>query len=296
MKLPTQLACFLKVAEYQSFNLAAKHLHITTTAVSKQIKNLEATIKEQLFVRTTRTVVLTDIGEMLYLRCRVLEDELSSIQQLLESKKPRPEGTLKVLVSSILSKSFILKHLNQFTEIYPHIRLNIIFSEEDSALSHKDIDVIVGFPPIYPHTEQLKYRLMYQTKNILCASPSYIKRHGEPKQPRDLLNAKLISHTMREDNFDLRLANGNSLPSAKPIVVMNNYEALNQACCDGVGLFLTADTLVEAELKSKKLVQILPDIPFAVYDIFMFYRPYHFELPKIRAFVEFYMHQLESSR
>jgi DNA-binding transcriptional LysR family regulator len=133
---------------------------------------------------------------------------------------------------------------------------------------------------------------MFETKNILCASPDYIKTHGKPKHASDLLHATFISHTLRKDNFNLPLANGKRLPCAKPVLYMNHFEALNQACCDGIGLFLTADTLVTTELKSKKLIQLLPDIHFATYDIYMFYRPYDFELPKIRAFVEFYLAKL----
>lgn len=292
MKLPSQLACFIKVAEYQSFHLAAKHLHLTTTAVSKHIKNLETTLNEQLFARTTRSVALTEIGETLYHRCRLVEDELLSITHLLEAKKSTPEGTLKILVSNILSKAFILKHLSEFTLRYPQITLEISFTEEGAALSDKTMDVMVGFPQITPYTEHLKYRKMYDTQQILCASKAYIKRHGEPKQPSDLLNAKIISHTLRSDNYELKLANGKRLPCAKPFLMMNNYEALNQACCDGLGLYLTADTMVQTELETKKLVKILPDVQFSTYEIFMFYRPYHFELPKIRAFVEFYMGKL----
>ncbi len=292
MKLSSQLTCFLKVAEYQSFSAAAEALHITTTAVSKQVKNLEVAIKEKLFVRTTRTVTLTDIGEMLYQRCKTLDDELTSIQHFLESKKLQPEGSLKILVSTILSKSFVLKHLKSFMNKYPHIQLEIIFSEEDTALSHKDIDVMIGFPAIYPYTEQLKYRKMFETKNILCVSPDYIKTHGKPKHTSDLLQAIFISHTLRKDNYNLPLSDGKRLPCAKPILYMNNFEALNQACCEGIGLFLTADTLVKSELKSKKLIRVLPDIHFATYEIYMFYRPFDFELPKIRAFVEYYLGKL----
>lgn len=295
MKLPSQLICFLKVAEYQNFSLAAASLHITTTAVSKQIKNLESTIKEPLFIRTTRSVTLTDIGEMLYKRCKVLDDEMSSIQQLLESKKSQPQGPLKVLVSTILSKSFVLNYLREFTEKYPLIELEILFSEEDTALSHKDIDVMVGFPAIPPYTDQLKYKKMFGTKNILCASPAYIKKYGKPQKPSDLLKAKFISHTLRKDNFNLPLADNKRLPCAKPIMVMNNFEALNQACCDGIGLFLTADSLVQTELSTKKLVCILSNLHFATYDIFMFYRPYDFDRPKIRAFVEFFMGKLKTT-
>lgn len=289
MKLPSQLACFLKVAEFQNFSLAAASLHITTTAVSKQIKNLESEIKEPLFIRTTRSVTLTDIGEMLYKRCKVLNDEITSIQQLIESKRAQPQGPLKILVSTILSKSFILKHLHEFIEKYPLIELEIIFSEEDTALSYKDIDVMVGFPAIPPYTDQLKYKKMFSTKNILCASPAYIKKHGMPEKPSDLLTAKFISHTLRKDNYDLPLANNKRLPCAKPIMTMNNFEALNQACCNGIGIFLTADSLVRTELANHQLIYILPKLDFATHDIFMFYRPYHYERPKIRAFVEFFM-------
>lgn len=295
MKLPSQLACFLKVAEYQNFTLAAASLHITTTAVSKQIKNLESAIKEPLFIRTTRSVTLTDIGELLYKRCKILDDEMSSITQLLESKKSQPQGPLKVLVSTILSKSFVLNHLREFIEKYPLIELDILFSEEDTALSHKEVDVMVGFPAIPPYTDQLKYKKMFTTTNVLCASPTYIKKHGKPEKPADLLKAKFISHTLRKDNFDLPLADNKRLPCAKPMMVMNNFEALNQACCDGIGLFLTADSLVQTELATGKLICLLPKINFATYDIFMFYRPYDFDRPKIRAFVDFFMEKLSGS-
>lgn len=136
---------------------------------------------------------------------------------------------------------------------------------------------------------------MFQTKNVLCASPAYIKKYGKPEKPTDLLTAKFISHTLRKDNFDLPLADNTRLPCAKPIMVMNNFEALNQACCDGIGLFLTADSLIQTELATRKLIPILPNIPFATYDIFMFYRPYDFDRPKIRAFVDFFMGKIKAS-
>lgn len=292
MKLPSQLACFLKVAEYQSFTLAAASLHITTTAVSKQIKNLESSIKEPLFIRSTRMVTLTDMGELLYKRCKILSDEMTSIQQLLESKQLHPQGSLKVLVSTILSKSFVLNHLREFNDEYPLIELEVLFSEEDTALSYKDIDVMVGFPTIPPYTDQLKYKMMFTTTNVLCGSEIYFKKHGKPKKPSDLLNAKFVSHRLRKDDFNLPLADNKRLPCAKPIMVMNNFEALNQACCDGIGLFLTADSLIQTELATGKLIRVLPNLHFPTYDIFMFYRPYDFERPKIRAFVEFFMGKL----
>ncbi len=283
-----QIHCFLKVAEWGSFSKAATQLHVTPTAVSKQIKNLEASISEQLFIRTTRSVKLTEFGENFYQRCKVLDENLENIQQFIESKKEIPQGKLKVLVSTILSKSFVLDHLAKFIEAYPKIKLELIFSEEDLDLTRDDIDIMVGFPLINTVTDNLKYRKMYEANNILCASSDFVKRYGIPKNSDDLLNLKFITHTLRKPGNRLPLADGTSLPCATPILYMNNFEALNQACLAGIGIFLSADILVKDWLANGKLVQLLPKYKFRRYEIFIFYRLYQYELPKIRAFVDFY--------
>ncbi len=288
MGLNTQIECFLRIAELGQFNLAASALHITPTAVSKHIKNLEAAVGEALFIRTTRTVSLTEIGRELYERYKNIDDQLQDIDKLIESKKQVAQGKLKVIVSTILSKQFVLKYLPEFLKKYPLIIPEIIFSEEDSALAQEDIDVIVGFPPIAPYTDQLYYRKMYTVKNILCASKDYIQQHGKINSLQDLQKACMISHTLRAPHYFLPLANGEFLTCPAPILTMNNFEALNQACLDGIGLFLTADLLVKDHLQIGKLISVLPNYQFRQYEIFIFYRKYNYELPKIRAFVDFY--------
>lgn len=284
-----QIQCFIKVAELKSFSKAADELHITTTAVSKQIKNLETEIGEQLFVRTTRSVSLTEFGEHLYDRCKALEKQLLNINQFIESKKETPQGKLKVLVSTILSKSFVLKHLSAFIDRYPDIRLELIFSEEGLDLRREDIDIMVGFPLVSPATDVLRYRKMYSAKNILCASKSFIKKFGRPEKAEDLLNFKFITHTLRKPGNRLPLADGSWISCAEPILYMDNFEALNQACLDGIGIFLSGDVTVNDLIAKGDLVELLPQYEFRSYEIFIFYRAYDYELPKIRAFIDFYL-------
>lgn len=288
-----QIICFLKVAELASFSLAANTLHLTPTAVSKSIKNLEHSIGEQLLLRTTRSVALTEFGRLFYERCKGIEEQITAVNQFIESNREQPQGELKVLVSTITSKEWVLKHMSGFLETYPLLRLELDFSEDDEALACPDIDIMVGFPVIPPVTEALKYRKMYSANNILCASKEFIARYGMPLTASELSHFNIISHSLRKPAHFLPLANGGQLHCAQPIVYMNNFDALNQACLAGVGLFLTGDRLVKHWLASGELIQVLPQYQFRHYDIFMFYRAYDFELPKIRAFVDFFYEVLE---
>ncbi len=288
MKISQQLIYFIKAAEFKHFALAAKSLNISPTALSKQIKVLEQQLAMQLFVRTTRQVFLTEFGELLYKRCKKIHQEMLQLNQFIENKKGKPQGQLKVLVSTILAQSFVLKNLNNFRAKYPDVELELIFTEDDAALNDKNADVMVGFPEIAPFTNDLKYRKMYKVSNILCASPKYIKNYGMPLKETDLLNTPLISHTLREPYHALPLANGNCIEISKPVLLMNNFNCLNRACIDGHGAFLTGDILVEKYLNSGELIKILPNIKFRSYEIYIFYQPCDYEIPKVRAFVDFY--------
>jgi DNA-binding transcriptional LysR family regulator len=287
----SQLKCFTKVSDHLNFNKAADELCITTTAVSKQIKKLENQFGEALFIRHTRNVQLTDFGAILLEKCKQLLKEASEIEQYIETRQIKPQGQLKILVSTILSKKFILDRLPEFIKEYPSIQCEFLFSEQDKELSRNDIDVMVGFPQIPPFTDKLKYRRMNPVQNILCAAPSLVECYGNPKHVKDLMRFPFISHSLRKPATCLPLANNKHIPCPSPILFMDEFNALNQACKDGIGIFLTGDILVKKELSEGTLIQLLPQIEFKHYEIYTFYQSYGYEVPKIRAFLDFYIPQ-----
>ncbi len=296
MKNLNQVLCFIKVAEFMSFSQAAKILHLSTTAVSKQIKNLENQIGEQVFLRSSRSVQFTEFGELFYHRCKALENEVTALEQFIESKKEEPQGNLKILISTILSKKFVLNHLQEYMAENPQVRLEIVFSEFYTDLSRQDVDIMVGFPVYPPFTEQLKYIKLYEVNNVLCASPKYIEQYGSPKSAQDLLKSKVIAHGAYKPENLLPLADGNSLATATPILFMSDFDAVTQLGLAGLGIFLTADVLAKEWIKSGQLVQLLPKYKFRSYEIFMFYRAYDFELPKVRSFVQFLRNKMQHQR
>lgn len=225
-------------------------------------------------------------------KSKQLLKEAADVEQYIETRQSKPQGQLKVLVSTILSKSFILNRLPEFIKAHPLIHCEFIFSEQDKELSRNDIDIMVGFPEIPPYTDKLKYRRMNPVQNILCAAPTLVTCYGAPKQVKDLMGFPFISHSLRKPALSLPLANGKHISCPPPILFMDEFNALNQACKDGVGVFLTGDVLVEQELSEGALIQLFPEIKFKRYEIYSFYQSYGYEVPKIRAFLDFYIPQI----
>lgn len=285
-----QIVSFLKVAETQSFTQAADKLHLSTMAVSKQVKNLEHSIKEQLLIRSTRQVHLTEFGERFYQQCKLLEQHWQELDAFINSHKLEPQGKLKVGISRAFGKNLFMKKLKSFNEAYPKIELDIQFSEEPKVIEFQEsqLDILFGFPELPGITDNLKYRRLYTTKNVLCASKAFVKKHGEPKRVEDLVNFKFLNHSFREPSNRIPLANGETVLTAKPEIIMNSFESLTEACCNGLGIFLTGDLLVERHLAEGSLVALLPHLNYRTFELNLFYRPMNYEQPNIRAFVDFY--------
>lgn len=161
-----QIKYFIKVAEHLNYKNASDDLCISPTAVSKQIIALESYLSEKLFYRNTRKVELTPFGIMMLDKCQKLIQETTNLEEFIESQRGIPQGKLTILVSKILARDFILEHLDSFIKKHPSIECELIFSEQDSDLARKDIDIMVGFPQIPPITDSFKYKRMQPISNI----------------------------------------------------------------------------------------------------------------------------------
>lgn len=285
-----QIMAFIAVAEASSFTLAAAELHLSTMAVSKQVKNLEHAIKEELFIRSTRQVSLTEFGEQFYLQCKRLEKNWLELDEFISSRKLEPQGKLRVCVSRAFGKNIFLKKLREFNLAYPKIELEVELSEEPQMLDFQagNFDVLFGFPELTGITDNLKYRKLHKTKNILCASKEFVDAYGRPEKIEDLVDFKFINHALREPRNVMRLADGESVLTSMPEIVMNSFDGLTQACLDGCGIVLTGDLLVKKHIEKGRLVVLLPDLNYREFELYLFYRPTHYEQPSVRAFVDFY--------
>ncbi len=285
-----QIQTFISVAELRSFTKAADKLCVTAMAVSKQVKTLEQTIGEQLFVRSTRKVSMTEFGERFYQQCKGLQNQWQELDSFIQHHKREPQGALRVCVSHAFGKHLLMKRLKAFNDQYRKIKLDIVFSEEPMLTDFQQgrFDILFAFPELPGITDNLKYRLLYKTNNYLCASSDFIQQYGLPNSTEDLVNYKFINHSLRHPSNQIPLADGGRIMTSQPEIVMNSFESLMTACRDGLGIFLTGDLLADKYLKDGTLLQLFPGLNYRQFQLYIFYRPMNYEQPKIRAFIDFY--------
>ena len=285
----SQIKCFIKVAELRSFTKAASDLYITPTAVSKQIKNLENIIDHQLFIRDSKDVQLTNFAKSLYVRFKHLNNELEDIVNFIDSEKDESKGSLKVLVSRHLAKDIVCEKLEAYLRLNLKVHLEVILTEDTTKELESDADIMFGFAWARDDLGQWKSKKLFTADNILCASPHYIDKKGVPKSPDELINHDIVSHTLRAPNKCITFSNGAQYEINSPRLTANDFEMLQQACLDGLGILQTGKQMIQKHLDSGDLVELLNEYKLPSYDIFIFYRDFDYDLPKIRSFVNYFI-------
>ena len=288
MKNLKQIKAFILVSELNSFKLAAEKLFISTTAVSKQIQVLESQLDEQLFIRTTRHIKLTEFGKQYYQLCKNIEKNIEELDSFTYSKKIEPQGKLNILIQNSAAKLYVLSHLKTFMDLYPKIELIFEFSERKLDLNKENFDIIISYALSTNTDESLSHKKIMTMKHILCAAPSYIKKYNMPKDSSALIDYKFLMHSLRVPDHFFTLADGKQVLIAKPYIKMNDFEAMIKACCDGLGIILTLDLLVKDRLEKKELVSILPNLNYQNFDLFLYYHSTKYEQSAVRVFCEYF--------
>ncbi|MCD6047449.1 MAG: Transcriptional regulator [Gammaproteobacteria bacterium] len=287
-----EIRTFILVADSESFTRAAQILEVSPTAVSKQIKKLENAIQEDLFIRTTRQVRLTEFGSQLYHAAKGLQSQWDNVQSLILSKDKCPKGTLKIASSLVVANRFIIPNLLEFRERYTNLNIELKLAERIPDMNREDIDILVGFSATHNLPQNLKAKKLFDSRVILVASPSYLEKYGCPKKEKDLLRHQFISHALRSTDNEFSLMNKKSLKFAKPVIVVNALESMLELCVKGNGIALIGETLAKKYLEKGELVRILPNLPYPSHIVCLYYQPLAHQQAKIRYFIDFLLSKI----
>ncbi len=287
-----KMLTFLAVVEEQSFAKAAKKLFITPAAVSKHIKQLETRLEHQLLERNTRYVKVTELGKEFYDYCVKLRTNIVSAEAFMESQHHVLQGKLSILSSLHFADTFLIKHLQEFHELYPRLELYIDIAERYPNLQADNFDIVIGFRSYAPTAEQLRQRKLYTDRLILCASQDYLKCHEKPKAIKDLIHHKWLVHSLHDPHHLVRFKNGTEILPEQTDVSINSMPALIELCRQGAGIFMAHHLLVKDLINSGELVEVLPEYPLADFAVYAFYRPMRHEQKKVRCFIDFYLKKI----
>src|SRR5215831_6421056 len=273
------LVSFECVARHLSFVRASEELDVTTTAISKTIKQLEARLDVRLFNRTTRSVALTEAGtKLLGTLAPALAQIRDSVQQAGDFSE-RPHGLLRINTAYVAA----------FGERYPEITLDITIDNNlsDIVAGGFDAGIRLGYAL---QRDMIAVPLGPMQQLTVVGSPRYFKRRGTPKTPHELLEHDCIRQRLNRGRFfewEFRIGGKDVIVDVRGRLVLDEMRAVLGAACQGSGLGLVFRQFAAAEITSGAVVPILdqflpPDQPFYLYYANRAHTP-----SKLRAFIDF---------
>jgi len=284
----TRMTIFAQVVDAKSFSTAAARLGLSTSAVSKQVSRLEDHFGTRLLNRTTRRFSLTEAGAILYERCARILTEMQEAERELTGMAATPRGTLKVNVPVTFGQLHIAPAMAEFLTRYPEIRVDMLMNDRMVDLIEEGFDVAIRIARL-PDSSLIARRLA-PNHLVVCASPTYLKKHGVPKTPEELQQHNCLTYTYFPSHTEWRFQREQEehRVSVTGNFQANNGEALRAAVLDGVGIALLPTFIVGRDLQTGTLQPVLSAFSPPETAVYAVYPHKRHLLPKVQAFVEFF--------
>lgn len=275
---------FAKVVELNNFSAAARQLSLTVAAVSKHVSQLENELKVKLMRRTTRKLVLTDIGHQYYLECKKILSAVSEADAIIQQTQNEPTGALHVKSEHYFAERFIIPKLDEYHRLYPKVQVNLESSERTPDLINDKFDVVFG-RSLQQHEDIIQKKIA-TTRFILCASPKYIEQKGLPKSPRDLVEHQYLSHSGRMPTDIIEFDNDERI-YLEPTLLINDSDALLQCALADMGFAKLQRFVVAEAIENGQLIELLPNELKLPIPLHVFYQPEKYLQTKVNTFIEF---------
>ena len=279
---------FLAVARHSNFRRAAADLGVTPSAVSQAVRSLEARMGAALFVRTTRSVGLTEAGQRFLDRAGPAFEEIVAAGEAARDVGQRPTGLLRLSVPRAVVPLILEPVIASFCQAYPEIELEIAASDEmvDLATGGFDAGIRLGQ---FIATDMVAVRLTPSFSFVVVGSPNYLARHGRPERIDDLRHHACLR--LRRSNGAIApwtFVDGNEAIEAMvsgPLIA-HDYPTLLGAAMRGIGLAQIPQPVVEGPIAQGKLESVLDDIAATTPGVFLYHPGKRQILPKLRAFID----------
>lgn len=277
---------FAKVAETGSFTAAADALGISDQMVGKHIRMLEEHLGIRLLNRTTRQQSLTGAGNDFLERTRIVLAELEAAEALAAESRARPRGELRVNAPITFGAFSLAPLLPVYMAENPEVTVRLTLNDRVVDLVDEGYDCVFRSGPLMDST--LMARGLRPLELIACAAPDYLKRKGTPRQPSDLSGHECLGFagSAIEERWEFSGKDGKVGVRVKSRFSANNGQALKQAALAGLGIIFQAAELTHEDLKSGRLVRVLPKWR-STRPLHLLFAPDRRVTPKLRSFIEF---------
>lgn len=295
METFSSIECFVRSAEVGSFAEAARRLSLTPAAVGKSVAKLEARLGVRLFQRSTRSLTLTEAGQLFLGQVSASLTTIQNAVAHLANAEGQPAGTLKVSMGTVFGRLYVVPLLGEFLRRYPAINPDWHFDNRQVDLIGQGFDAAIGGGFELP--QGVVARKLAPAHRVLLASADYLKRHEAITEPDDLQHHDGIlirsPQTGRVRSWQLT---GRSPQHCRPLMLkarmtMSDSDAACATAAQGLGIALVSMPFAVNYLEAGTLQRVLPDWYIDDGNISIYYAEHKLLPGKTRAFVDFIIEQ-----
>lgn len=256
---PQLLTTFSAIVSAGSISAAATRMGCGKSVISRQLARLEADLGARLIQRTTRTLNLTEVGKVVLLEAQHIDRALSNVAQISGQFQQEVRGPLRVVCPRPLGQRHLVPLITEFTRIHPLVEVTLLVEDRMTDLIAEQIDVAIRAAQLDDST--LVARKLADNPRALVAAPDYLARAGMPLTPENLTRHECLLWTRDNrvyDEWPLTLDGVTTRVRVQGRIHVNDGMALAATACAGAGISVLDRLLVEQELASGALVELLP--------------------------------------
>jgi DNA-binding transcriptional LysR family regulator len=281
------IRAFTKVVQHGSFAAAARDLRLSRSAASKYVMELEEELGVQLLSRTTRSVTATENGQAYYERCLAILSDLEEADLAATRLQAEVRGLLRINAPMSFGTLHLARAVADFMEKYPDLRIQLVLSDQQVDPVQEGFDITLRIADL-PSSSMIARRIA-PARRAICASPSYLARHGTPKHPDDLRGHACLTygHLATGNQWKLTGPDGDHWIAIPWTLCTNNAEVLRDAAVQGRGIALLPSFIAGADFQQGRLATILTSYQAPEISIYAIYPETRHLSLKVRVFIDF---------
>ena len=282
------MAIFAKVVEGSSFAGAARHFRISPAVVSKNVQAIEQRLGVRLLNRTTRRVTPTEVGLTYYRNCLRILADVDETERAASDLNATARGLLKVTAPYTFGTAHIAPAIADYLATHPDVSVELALNDRFVDLLEEGFDLAIRVGDLPDST--LIARRLIETSTVLCASPLYLERYGEPRTLDDLAKHNCLIYPLSGLRGEWRFLDPDGREEVVQVsgrFIANNGDALRVLALRGEGIVRLPMFILEQDLAAGRLVRLLPLYEAKKFPVHAVYPPGQFLSAKVRTFVDF---------
>jgi len=288
-----KLRIFHAVADAGSLTHAGDTLHLSQSAVSRQIRALEDSLNTTLFHRHARGLILTEQGELLFDATVAMTKRLDAAAARIRDSEEEVFGELRVTTTTGFGSLWLAPRLSKLYDLYPDLTIDLMLEEKVLDLPMREADVAIRMKE--PSQADLVRKRLMNIRMRLYASPEYIAKHGMPERIEDISKHRLICQNPRSAQVASGLALVQRLMTynVSSMLTVNNYFGVLQSVIHGLGIGMLPDYSAQ-DLRS--VIRVLPDVESVEVPVYLAYPEELRQSKRIAAFRDFVEAEILATR